>query len=256
MNCKCGIRALFFEKTNLEGTFNVFKCDVQETKKKGKCDFYYSQKIKDPVKRLVDDTLQTIKKVVEVDPRETYIKDLNKYMRLLKNAAHLPKEYSTDYIANINYILKRLNMRFYFEDTESVECLEKRIKNNECIISQPDTPRITFPLKLTEYSPELRVPLKTKRKKIKKIKTKLEIVKFDFNSFIENDEFEKPVDEIEKRVDNIEKLVDEIDNKSVCSDNSSEISDVIDNDDNNTFDVDDYDSDVDESFDDTGAFSD
>ena len=149
-------------------------------------------------------------------------------------------------------------MRFYFEDTESVECLEKRIKNNECIISQPDTPRITFPLKLTEYSPELRVPLKTKRKKIKKIKTKLEIVKFDFNSFIENDEFEKPVDEIEKHVDNIEKLVDEIDNKSVCSDNSSEISDVIDidNDDNNTFDVDDYDSDVDESFDDTGAFSD
>ena len=33
MNCKCGIKAFFFEKTTHEGTFNVFKCDTQETKK-------------------------------------------------------------------------------------------------------------------------------------------------------------------------------------------------------------------------------
>jgi len=168
MNCKCGNKAFFFEKTTLDGTFHIFKCDTQETKKRGKCDFYYSQKTKDPVNVITGD-VSTMETHEEVNPRETYIKNLNKYIKLLKNAAHLPKEYSTDYIANINYILKRLNMKFYFEDTETIECLEKRIKNNECIPDKPNISRITYPLKLTEYPPELSVPLKTRRRRRKKI---------------------------------------------------------------------------------------
>ena len=107
MNCKCGTKALFFEKTTLDGTFNVFKCDTQETKKKGKCDFYYSQKTKDPIKIITEDVSQTMEICTEVNPRETYIKNLNKYIKLLKNATHLNREYSTNYISNINYILKR-----------------------------------------------------------------------------------------------------------------------------------------------------
>jgi len=238
MNCKCGSKALFFEKTTTNGTFNIFKCDTQETKKKSKCNFYHSQKIKDPIEK-IKNTTQVNETFQEVKLRETYMKDLNKYIQLFKNAIHLPKEYSTNYIANINYILKRLNMRFYFEDTESIECLEKRIKNNECI-SQVPVSGIRFPLKLTEYPPELRTPLKTKSKKRRKIKSKIEVQRLDLKSFIEEEERSKQ---------------DEPDNKSISSDDSSEISDE-ENDDDNTFDVDDYNSDVDESFDDTGAFSD
>jgi hypothetical protein len=245
MNCKCGNKAFFFEKTTTDGTFNVFKCDTQETKKKVKCDFYYSQKIKGPVKKVAEDAKQEMDIYSEVNPRKTYTKDLNKYIRLLKNAVHLPKTYSTDYIANINYILKRLNMKFYFEDIESIECLEKRIKNNEYIPSRPDTSSITFPLKLTEYPLELRVPLKTKSKKRRKMKSGVEIVKVDFNNFIEQEETSKQEE-------------DENDNKSECSDESSEIPDESDNDNDNdnTFDVEDCNSDVDETPDDTGAFSD
>jgi hypothetical protein len=243
MNCKCGTKALFFEKTTLDGTFNVFKCDTQETKKKGKCDFYYSQKTKDPIKIITEDVSQTMEICTEVNPRETYIKNLNKYIKLLKNATHLPREYSTNYIANINYILKRLNMKFYFEDTETIECLEKRIKNNECIPNKPDISKITYPLKLTEYPPELSVPLKTRRRRRKKIKSEASVHKLDLKNFIEQDEKAKQEEEI--------------DNKSVCSYKSSDISDDDSDDDNDkTFDVDDCDSDVDESFDDTGAFSD
>lgn len=240
MNCKCGTKAFFFEKSTHQGTFNVFKCDTQETKKKVKCDFYYSQKIKDPV---ILDTV-CADKSMEIykysNPRETYIKDINKYIQLFKNSKHLPKECSTDYTANINYILKRLGMKFYFEDTESIECLETRIKNNEYIPSRPDTSIITFPLKLTEYPPQLSVPLKIKSKKKKKTKSREEFMKLDLKNFIEEEE--KSNEE------------DENDNKSDFSDESSEMSD--ENEGDNTFDIDDYNSDVDETFDDTGAFSD
>lgn len=238
MNCNCGNKALFFEKTTTNGTFNIFKCDTQETKKKSKCNFYHSQKIKDPIEK-IKNTTQVNETFQEVKLRETYMKDLNKYIQLFKNAIHLPKEYSTNYIANINYILKRINMRFYFEDTESIDCLEKRIKNNECI-SQVPVSEIRFPLKLTEYPPELRTPLKTKSKKRRKIKSKTEVQKLDLKNFIEEDEKVKQEDEI--------------DNKSVCSEDSEDMSD--ENDEDKTFDVDDCESDVDESFDDTGAFSD
>lgn len=239
MNCKCGTKAFFFEKTTHEGTFNIFKCDTQETKKKVKCDFYYSQKIKDPVILDTKDTGMSLEIYKPSDPREAYIKDINKYIRLLKNATHLPKEYSTNYIANINYILKRLNMQFYFEDTESIECLETRIKNNEYILAL-DTSSITFPLKLTEYPLELSVPIKTKCSKKRKKISKVEVQKLDLKSFIEEEERSKQ---------------DEPDNKSESSDDSGEMSDE-ENDDDNTFDVDDYNSDVEDTFDDAGAFSD
>lgn len=243
MNCKCGIKALFFEKTTSDGTFNIFKCDTQETKKKVKCDLYYSQKIKDPVILDTPDTTQTYL-YTEVNPSETYMKDLNRYIYLLKNATLLPKEYSTDYIANINYILRRLNKKFYFEDTESIESLETRIKNNEYIPSRPDTTSIKFPLKLTEYPPELSVPLKTKSKKKEKTKSREKIKKLDLKNFIVEEE--------------ISKQGDEDDNKSDFTENSNESSDENkdDDDNDNTFDIDDYNSDVDETFDDTGAFSD
>ena len=240
MNCKCGTKALFFEKTTLDGTFDVFKCDTQETKKKGKCDFYYSQKTKDPIKIITEDVSQTMETRIEVNPRETYIKNLNKYIKLLKNATHLPKEYSTDYIANINYILKRLNMKFYFEDTETIECLEKRIKNNECIVIQPETTRIKFPINLTEYPSELSVPNKIKCSKKRKKMSRACAQKLDLKNFIEEEERSKHEDEN--------------DDKSDSSDGSGEMSD--ENEDDNTFDIDDYNSDVEDSFDDTGAFSD
>lgn len=239
MNCKCGTKAFFFEKTTLDGTFNVFKCDTQETKKKGKCDFYYLQKIKEPNEK-IENTTHVTESYKEVKPRETYMKNLNKYIQLLKNTTHLPKEYSTNYIANINYILKRLNMRFYFEDTESIECLEKRINNNECVLNISTYISVVYPLKLADYPLELSVPLKATRKKRRKIKTKTEIYKVDLKNYIEQDEKEKQEEEI--------------DNKSDFSEDSEEMSD--ENDDDKTFDVDDYKSDVDETFDDAGAFSD
>ena len=72
----------------------------------------------------------------EVNPREIYMKDLNKYIRLLKNVTHLPKEYSTDYIANINYILKRLKDILDLSEKEYFRIIKKKneVKPWETII--------------------------------------------------------------------------------------------------------------------------
>tara|TARA_B110000977_G_scaffold116485_1_gene150469 strand:- start:11714 stop:12481 length:768 start_codon:yes stop_codon:yes gene_type:complete len=241
MNCKCGNRSLFFEKTTRVGIFRVFKCDAEKTKKRGKCDFFHSEKIRDFVNsdpvQIIKTTLQETSK--EVNPRENYMTNLNKYIKLCKNTSHLPREYYTGYIANMNYILKRLHMPLYFEDNESIESLEIRIKANVCV--EYIRPTNIFPIKLTEYPLELAVPKKVKHIKKRKIKTEVKIKKIDLKDFIDNEE--KPIPE------------EEAETKSIYSDSDSESEAPVDEKDN-TFDVDECDSGQEDEFDDTGAFSD
>jgi len=248
MNCKCGNRSLFFEKTTHEGTFRVFKCDAEKSKKKGKCDFFYSQKIKDPIIFPTKHENPRAEPKEIVNARNFYIKSLNKYISLFKNSKHLPIEYSTDYIANMNYILKRLNMPLYFENTETIESLEARISKNVCV--KYTVSKNIYPIRLTEYPSELAVPTKTKCTKRRKIKSKVKTMEIDFKNFIEEEEKSKE---------------EEIEEESVCSDSDSDSGESVndndndndrDNDKDNTFDVDEYDSEKEEDNDDAGAFSD
>ncbi len=246
MNCNCGNKAFFFEKTTSDGIFRVFKCDVQENKKKGRCDFRRTDKIRDNAAEIVpvqEVAPIVVSKVVSknVTPKEMYLKVLNNYIKLCKKTTHLPKEYSTNYIANINYILKRLHMPFYFEDTESIQSLETRIHKN---VRVPFIVHVNvFPIKLTEYPLELGVPSEVKNIKKRKIKTRVRREKLDFKDFIEKEEKTKS-----------EAVPD---NKSECSDSESDLSEDSDDDDNDkTFDVDEYDSEQDGAPDDMGAFSD
>jgi hypothetical protein len=235
MNCACGTKAFFFEKTTRNGIFNVYKCDTSETKKKGKCDFFHTEKIKDvffidppPREEIYD-------KIEKINPREMYIKKINLYIKLYKNVTHLPKEYSTNYIANINYILKRLNMPLFFEDKESIETLSKRVELNVC--KKYIAPNNIFPVKLIEYTQELEIKKKVKNVKKRKYKSKIKAdTKLDFNNFIEEEDKEEDAE-----------------NRSICSNSNSES--VIDENDN-TFDIDKYDSEPEDAVDDSGAFSD
>jgi len=260
MNCKCGTRALFFEKTTTEGTFNIFKCDAPESKKKGKCDFFCSHKIKGPKKPMETTLIQTeIETKEKENPRETYINTINRYIGLYKNSKHLPREYYADYIANMNYILKRLHMPLYFEDTETIESLEIRIYKNICV--KHVVYKSIYPISLTGYPPELAVPTKAKCKKIRKIKSRVENQKLDFKNLIEIEEKTAHTEEENSKQEenSIQKeentKQEEIDKKSVCSDDDSD-DDESANDADNTFDIEDCDSNAEDSCDDTGAFSD
>tara|TARA_B110001450_G_scaffold42652_1_gene38895 strand:- start:13180 stop:13917 length:738 start_codon:yes stop_codon:yes gene_type:complete len=245
MNCACGSKAFFFEKITQDGIFNVYKCDTSETKKKGKCDFFYTEKIKDvffidPPPR--EEIYDKIEKIEKINPRELYIKKINLYIKLYKNVTHLPKEYSTNYIANINYILKRLYMPLFFEDKESIETLSKRIELNVC--KKYIAPDNIFPIRLLEYTQELEIKKKVKSdnkrnfKSKRKVRTERKVNnKLNFNSFIEEEDKEE----------------EDTENKSICSDSDSE-SNIDEND--NTFDIDKYDSEPEDEVDDSGAFSD
>ncbi len=241
MNCKCGNRALFFEKFTEDGIFNTFKCDTQESKKKGKCDFFHVEKIKD-IKDINIASVQNNKTTEEQNPPQLtaikmYTKDLFQYIKLYKNVTHLPETYSTAYTANINHILKRLNMPLYFANTESIDSLENRINMNVCVKRVERTN--IYPITLTEYHLEIAVPMNIIKNKKRKIKISAKLSKLpDFKSFIEQEEKTKNT------------II--TDNNSVCSDNESVLSE---DDNDNTFDVDNCDSDQDVD-DDIEAFSD
>lgn len=262
MICDCGTKALFFEKFTNDGIFIIFRCDAQESKKKGKCNFFYTEKIKD----IKDINVASIINVQNNNPyhetmpsglneTEIYTRELFHYIKLFKNVKHLQKTYSYGYTSNINYILKRLNMPLYFEKDETIESLEKRVNMN--VYVKHVKQNSVYPIKLIDYPLEIAAPIDAKKNKNKNRKTKIasRLDTPNIKSFIEKEGKTKPSDII--------------DNKLVCGDSESDLSEDEDKDDededkdedednedeDNTFDIDKCDSDQ-EDRDDTEAFSD
>jgi hypothetical protein len=235
MNCDCGNRAFFFEKITTDGTFRVFKCESSETKKKNKCKFFYTEKVKEPTligKNTTTCVAATRIKTFSID----YVEKLKSSIKLFKNSSHLPRELNATHEANINYFLKQLNMPLFFEKKETISQLELRIDLNtrNKTIEHVNI----FPVKLIEFPEELSVPKKPKRiKKIKKKTVRNNVL--DLCDLIKKDEEY----DIESK------------DKNLSSDYSEE-SDVDDNENDNTFDIDSYDSAPDDDLDDMGAFSD
>ena len=237
MNCDCGNRAFFFEKITTDGTFRIFKCESLETKKKNKCKFFYTEKVKEPTligKNTTKCTSQVKISEVIID----YVKKLKTSINLFKISSHLPRELNATHEANINYFIKRLNMPLFFENKETISQLELRIDLN---VRNKTIEHVNiFPVKLVDFPEELTVPKKLKQ--IKKIKKKIAVSKvLDLSALIKEDE----------------KTDDESKGKFLPSDDS-EGSDVDDNENenDNTFDIDSYDSAPDDDLDDAGAFSD
>lgn len=234
MNCDCGNRAFFFEKISTEGTLRVFKCDY-DVKKKTRCTFLHTEKIKEPV--IINSKKTPIEPIVEnkVNTRGDYIKTLKSHINLFKNSCHLPRELNVIHSANINHILNKLNMPLFFENQETLINLEKRIDSN---VQNVKIEHINiFPLKLVDYPENLSVPKKIKR--VKKVNKRSRInTNVDLGYFIRKDE---------------DSEADDSDKSSVSDE--SEKSDTFNDDNDNTFDVESYNSGEDVE-DDAGAFSD
>lgn len=242
MKCDCGYTAFYYQKFAGNKKWNVYKCGhaMIESKKKTKCDMNiceYISEINCP---------ETKKHIVhiqkeKIDAEKLYRDDLQKYIHLCKITQKFSKKYRWNYIANINFLLKKLNFDLYFEDKETLESLKHRIKNKY-------VPRVIkkteFPIKLVDYPDYLAVLKKEpiiiekKKKKSEKIKKK--------HFLLEGDDQEE-LEENQNKNEN--KLSEEI----LPSDAESDSEDEGDN----TFDIDNYDSGEDyEDFDDGGAFSD
>tara|TARA_B100001287_G_scaffold272524_1_gene274343 strand:- start:9486 stop:10217 length:732 start_codon:yes stop_codon:yes gene_type:complete len=243
MKCDCGYTAFYYQKFADNRKWDVYKCGhvMIESKKKTKCDMNvceYVSEINHPEikKQKVYTTAE------QIDPEKLIRNDLQNYIYLCDITKQFSKKYRWNYIANINYLLKKLNFDLYFEETETLESLKSRVKNKYA----PRVPNKTkFPVKLvdssylSEYLAATEIKQETPRSAKEKNVSKSERV--NKTKFFLTEE--EPI-EVEKKP------------KEEILDSDSDSDENEDNEDN-TFDVDNYDSGEDyEDFDDGGTFSD
>tara|TARA_B100000085_G_C18488965_1_gene490496 strand:+ start:287 stop:1036 length:750 start_codon:yes stop_codon:yes gene_type:complete len=249
MKCDCGYTAFYYEKISDNKKWSVYKCGhiMTESKKKTKCDMDVCEFVRD----IVPPELKKIKNIETPDiknPEKEYRTNLDKYIYLCEITKDKNKKYRVNYIANINFILNKLNFPLYFEETENLDSLKQRIKQKyypkKRIVSN-------FPVNLVEYPPGLSViSLKSKKKIRKKITDKSSQIYA--TGYLEEKESLEEKETLEQK-ETLEGKKEEC--LSGSEYDSSE--DENENENDNTFDVDNYDSEEDyEEFDDGGAFSD
>lgn len=249
MKCECGYTAFYYEKVSENKKWSVYRCGhvMSDSKKKTKCDMDVCEFIRDIVPPEFKKNKNTETPDVK-DPEKEYRTNLDKYIYLCEITKDKNKKYRVNYIANINFILNKLNFPLYFEESENLDSLKCRIK-------QKYYPKKNYtsklPINLVEYPPHLSVATKTKKKLIKKVvKKKSNICAKDYMEEKETLEEKETMDEKEKKEESDRDSCDESENESE-SENENE------NENDNTFDVDDCDSEEDyEDVDDGGAFSD
>lgn len=238
MKCDCGYTAFYYQKFADNKKWNVYKCGhaMIESKKKTKCDMNICEYISEINCPEIKKQKVHISEE-EIDPEKLYNSDLHKYIYLCEITQKFSKKYRWNYIANINFLLAKLNFDLYFEETETLESLKNRIKNKRVFRNKKNS---LFPIKLIDYPDYLAVikpsPILTEKKK-KRTKT------------VNKKHFLLTGDDLEEQEEDENKPKEEI----LPSDSESDSEDEGDN----TFDVDNYDSVEEyEDFDDGGAFSD
>lgn len=245
MKCDCGLNAFFYEKTEDYKKWNIYKCGLlpKETKKKVKCNFYIEQFVGNITVRKYgneDESQREENTVLKCDDIKQYRLDLNKFIYLCEISIEKPEKFRANYIANINYLLNKLNFRLFFEEKESLESLKNRINKQGVPKKYPNI----FPINLLKYPDDLKPTCPVNKKINKKVLSKNKrVIKID-DDFKEC-EYRKTKDE-----DDVEKegLQDSDSNSDSDSDSDKA---------NNTFDVDEYDSSEEyDNYEDGGAFSD
>lgn len=241
MKCECGYKAFYYEKITDNKKFDVYKCGhvAIESKRKTKCDMNITEYISGI--NYKEDKVEIKSKVYELnflDHEEKYRKDLYNYINLCNITKNFSSKYRFNYIANINFILNNLGFPLYFEEKESLDSLKTRIncKANHKLKYKPETKTI-----LVEV-PEYLAVYKKNSKFIKKSRKKIASYDDKTPIFLINEV--EPDEEIKNEKEEI-----------LISDSDSD-SDYMSNDEDNMFDVDNYDSENDNEDDDGGAFSD
>jgi len=237
MNCKCGVAAFFYETIKSDKKkYSVYKCGILHSEsKRGKCDF------------ILETELNKIKlPSYEIKPQETSIeliknnkndfyKNLENYIYLLEISKNNYGMSKFNYISNINFILKKLNLPLFFNNKESLTSLKFRIYN---IPSKKSIKNRIYPISILEIPDNFKIQNK---KFIRKTKTVL------------SKNYNKPG--IPRIVLNPDDIISSIKKLEIKSD-SEDDSDSQDESDN-FFDVDISDSEIEDNFcDDGGGISD
>ena len=242
MKCNCGYDAFYYQKITDNKKFNVYKCGhvAIESKRKTKCDMNISLYISDINCKEEDEIKSKVCELNFIDPEEKYRKDLYNYINLCDITKNFSNVHRSSYIANINFILNKLNFPLYFEEKETLESLKNRIQCKSKPKRKCDYVTKTTLVEFPEYLAVNRKNIK----RVKKVKKKVDNEVINRTSLLLINE-EEPDENTENKKEEI--LI-------LDSDSDSEYDS---NEEDNTFDIDNYDSDNDyQDPDDAGAFSD
>ena len=227
MNCKCEVPAFFYITIKQDRfKYQIFKCGsvISELKCREKCDFKIEKKL-----NLVIEEKTVCEKVDEVDEvKEEHIdfessikKEIEHYIYLYEISKNNFGLCRNNYLSNINYYLKKLNFPLFFIEKESLDLLKRRITN---VYVKKIKRKNDYPLKLLEIPDNLRYTPIKKSKMIHKTKNTPKPIEF-FSSYSDAN--------IRKKFNNLE-IVSDVD--------ESDTNSVVDN----TFDIDNYESDLDD----------
>ena len=232
MNCKCGVPAFFY--TTIEQDrykYQIFKCGsvASELKSRVKCDFKIEEKlnlvIEEKLNLVIEEKTEckTINEIKEesVDFESSIKKEIEHYIYLYEISKNNFGLCRNNYLSNINYYLKKLNFPLFFIEKESLDSLKRRITN---VYVKKIKRKNDYPLKLLEIPDNLRYTPIKKSKMIHKTKNTLKPIEF-FSSYSDAN--------IIKKFNNLEILSE--------ADETDTNSDV-----DNTFDIDNYESDLDD----------
>jgi hypothetical protein len=240
MNCQCGIPAFFYETIKSDGVkYSLYKCGaVQSESKRGKCTF----NLETPLNKIILPTREI--KSLEIihekvyDTRIEMYKNLEHYIYLLEISKNNYGMSENNYISNINFILKKLNLPLFFPDKEFLKSLKFRMYT---IPHKKSIKNIVYPISIIEIPDHLRIQNK---KIIRKTKTKT-ILRKSHDKFGIPEIVLNPNDDILSCIKKLEIKSD--------SENESESQDEEDN----SFDIDISDSEMEDNFcDDGGGLSD
>jgi hypothetical protein len=240
MNCTCGVPAFFYETIKSDKMkYSVYKCGtLYSESKRGKCEFILETALNKITltspSRDVNQPEISLKKTL--DSKTEIYENLKNYIYLLeisKNNYGLSKN---NYISNINFILKKLNLPLFFPNREFLTSLKFRIYD---IPRKKNTKNTLYPITIIEIPDNL----KTQNKKyIRKSKTVL----------IKNYNKLGGIPRIVLNPDDILSSIKKLEIKS-DSENDSESENAEDN----FFDIDNSDSEIEDNYcDDGGGISD
>ena len=242
MNCKCGNQAFFYETIKKNAKYHVYKCGSLPSDKKDKCNFELERIVKTVKIDILtsNESFQTdTKKPLEVtDPKIITVKNLERYIYLFEISKNNYGMCRDNYVSNINFNLRKLYFPLFFPKKESITSLKLRIYNVS-IIKKSEVYK--YPEILIEIPENLKTINKKNRFKTNYIKTVP----------IKTPGTKKSILNIGDYIKSDEELLDKIKKMEIVSDTESEI------DEDNSFDIDSYDSELDNApFDDGGGLSD
>lgn len=240
MNCDCGISAFYYTTIKKDQTkYEIYKCGtLLSENKKGKCEFNVEipiKKIKQPDFGILDPKEKKIVKDYEFicTNKEFIIKELEKYIHLFEISKNNYGMCRDNYISNINFNLKKLGFPLFFINKETINSLKLRIYN---VVLKKPIKKKYYPVVILEIPENLKTINKKNTLKNKRVEKRNTTNKAVPNLIFHEDEFIKKIKNMEIKSDS------ESESESGAEDNS--------------FDVDNYDSDVIEQYDESGGLSD